>query len=532
MPDALNHLSAFNRIAYALEHMPPDDQEALIAAIEAIANKTIPVADLSGVVTAINNKTIPATDLTGVVTAINNISISGGGGAGSGSLDCSCLADVLAPLVEKLDQMICVIVPIANSQHQIEKIINYWMQDGPQYGLDAPPGSFIFPIPNDSAPSLPYTPTPTPTPTNPSTGAWTAPPIIDGVYYVAPPGGMLGGTDLATYEDYKCNVANFIFDYLMAWMDWLDKKGNEIGVGMLIQDATLWVISAIRWLMAAHGLMAATSATGGVSLVKVGATAGAVVMSGFAMLAFTGSMIALAAELYFANRTITDWITVLTSAKQDIICALWKAKTTSAAREGVMTAITNRYTLYYSSLPDFLKEGTMGRLTRYVLDDNLLANLFACQDGWNAADFGVATTPCTECMLCKDMDEAILVNKKSIYGYPNPGDIRTGLVPYPITVDLGMVDTDVICLAGRAEWINGGAIVKIAVNGGAEKDYSWGGFTPDLGALENMPFKESMLYPQSPETRFTGHVVMKIYNEGATVVGYYEVQTVSWRLPA
>lgn len=543
MTDALNHLSAFNRIATALENLPEDDLTALVEAITAIANKTIPVADMGPVATAITNKVIPVTNVDALAvkldtlnTTLANLSIGGSGGGSStgGGLDCDCLADAIGKLADKIDQIVCVIVPIANSQHQIEKAITYIMRDGPQFGIDAPPGTFIFPVPGDSAPSLPYTPNPTPTPID-STGGWTAPPIIEGVYYVDPPGGMQGSTDLAAYDDYKCNVANFIFDYLLAWMNWLDAKAETIDVGMMIGDAVIWVITAIRFLMALHGLLAAATATGGVSLIKVGAAVGAVVLSGARMIIITGILIALQLELYFASRTVSDWITVLNAAKGAIICALWKAKTPSAAREAVMTAITNHYTLYYSFLPDFIKEGTMGRLTRLILSDNLLANLFARQEGWPEENFGTASTPCVECLICRDMDEAILVNQRSVFGYPQPLDIRTGLVPWPITINLGLIDSDVICMAARCEWINGGSLVNITQNGADLGNWSWGGWTDtgegNASELATMPFKETLFLPKGPATRFTGNIVMKVYNEGATWKTKYEVESVGWRLP-
>jgi hypothetical protein len=558
MTDALNHLAAFNRIAYALENLPPDDLMALIAAIDAIANKTIPVADLTGVATAIANipetdltgvvtaiTNIPETDLTGVVTAINNISISGGGGTSTGvGLDCACLDDVIGKLTDKIDQMICVIAPIAAANIQLQKIIAYIGMDGPNMGIDAPPGTFIFPVPGDISPPLPYTPDPDPliNTTDPTTGEWTAPPIINGIAYDAPPGGMQGATDSAAYNQYKCDAAFAIIYWLKGYYDnigWIVPKITTIlgmGVaGMLdvvywlanlpsgqVIKSTLGASAPITVLQQLVGYKAAETLTGLVY------AAGMTVIYSIAVILF--DIFAFGAVVAGG---ITQMMNLLETYKAELACALIKAKTIDEARNNFLDVIDLHADTLLEKFIGRLGNGQIA-LINALLTDNMLAILFACPVDLDPADIaglGTANGGCVDCILCADMDESLTVNQTSVQGYPQPGDIRTGLVPWPITVDLGTVDTDVICIAGRADWINGGAIVKIWINGADAGNYAWGGNTDTIENMADMPFLESLLHPISPATRFTGHVVLEIHNEGITVEGLYEISTVSWRLP-
>lgn len=531
MPDAINHLSAFNRIAYALENLPEDDLSALVTALESIANKTIPVADMTGIVTAINNKAIPETDLTGVVTAINNISISGGGGASSGSLDCDCLADVLAPLIDKIDQMICVVAPIAAAQIQIQKVIAYIGMDGPLLGIDAPPGSFIFPVPGDSAPPITTTPWPdSDTPVD-STGAWTAPPVIDGVYYIDPPGGMLGEADLPAYKNYKCDMATYIFRYTRAWFESINAVPQTLDVIGNTYGAIEAFLLAVNFVLSGPSApqLVYSAAAGGAKLVKPGATGGPTVISS-AMLVLLALVIADLWALAFIIETVTtQYLAMYNARKHDLICALYKAKTVSEAKSKFMT-ILGENPVHASFWYD--------KIASYVLSDTFLSHLFACHpdfDPESIAGLGLLEGGCVDCILCADMDEELSVNQKSIQGYPLPvGEVREGLVPFPVEVDMGQIDSEVICVASRNEWRNGNAGARISING-VWSDIFWDTHT-DTGAgtastLESMPFKEQLLYPAGPATRFTGHVILQFLNVGVTENGRYEISTVSWRLP-
>jgi hypothetical protein len=533
MPDVFNHLAAFNRIATALENLPEDDVSALVTALESIANKTIPVADLTGVVTAINNKTIPSTDLTSVVTAINNISLPSGGGSTGGSLDCNCLADVIKPLIDKIDELVCVNVAIANDQHHIKNVLTYIGLDGPQFGIDAPPGSFIFPVPGDTAPSLPYTPDTT-TQIDPETGAWTTPPIVDGVAYTYPPGGMRGAEDAVAYNNYKCDMATYIFRYTRAWFESIAAVPMVAGTVDFIYGAIEALVIAINYVLStpASPRLVYSAAAGGVRLVKAGATvatAGPLILSTPILILLALVLVSMGALMAIIHTLTQQYLAMYNSRKSALICALYKAKTVEEARQKFM-AILGENPVQISFWYD--------QIASYVLSDTLLSHLFACHPDFDLSSFtglGALEGGCVDCILCEDMDESITVNKKSVYGYPvePPAiEIRTGLVPHPIVVDLGTIDTDGICVVGRTEWRNGNAGARISINNGAWQDIFWtaytetnpGGFSP----LETMPFKEHLL--ELPNDRVTGNVRIEFNNQGVTNSGEYEVQSVGWRL--
>ena len=426
MPDAINHLSAFNRIATALENLPEDDLTAIVSAINAIANKTIPVADMTGI----------GTKLDTLNTTLAGLSLGGGSSGVGGSLDCSCLADVLAPLIEKIDQMICVNVAIANSQHQIEKSIAYWTQDGPQFGIDAPPGSFIFPVPTDSTPPQISTPWPgaADTPTN-SSGSWTAPPVVNGTYYVAPPGGMNGSTDITIYRNYKCDVAAFIYNYIVSWFDTVLSGYDWVGLGYMGVEG-LSVITTILSQALAFGAPGGTvvGTLLGIEFVKSGVTAGALLMSLPEFLLVSTLLATTGAVNYVAGGQFEDYRELVVAQKEKVICALYKANSPSAARDNVMIELNK----YVTNMID-IGQGSFiqGAFIRRILSDNLLAMLFACQENFDTSTIdglGAANGGCVYCILCEDMDVILNVGLESDADYQALADIGQagGLVPYPI----------------------------------------------------------------------------------------------------
>jgi hypothetical protein len=224
-----------------------------------------------------------------------------------------------------------------------------------------------------------------------------------------------------------------------------------------------------------------------------------------------------------------EYLAMYNSHKSALICALYKSKTPSEARAKFM-AVLGQSPVQISFWYD--------QIASYVLSDTFLAHLFACHpdfDPASIAGMGLLEGGCVDCILCEDMDESITVNQKSVYGYPvePPAiEIRTGLVPHPIVVDLGTIDTDGICVVGRTEWRNGNAGARISINNGAWQDIFWTAHTDinpgGFSALEAMPFKEHLL--ELPNGRVTGNVRIEFNNQGVTNSGKYEVQSVGWRL--
>lgn len=424
MPDAINHLSAFNRIAAALENLPEDDLSAIVGAINAIANKTIPVADMTPVATAITNKVIPVTDITllgtkldTLNTTISNLSLGGGGTNTGGGLDCDCLAEAIGKLAEKIDQMVCVIIPIANSQHQIEKSITYIMRDGPLYGIDAPPGTFIFPVPGDGAPSLPYTPW------NPTT-----PPIG----FVEPPGGMNGAGDAETYAGYRCDIAWYIVDYLMAYHEAI------IAILELAADA-LQLLNLIELEGVSAEMSAARPSVdlvkkAGVSLAKTG-----VAVSLKTVLKVIGVLLEiLGDEMDAIVQMHKNHLALLQLRKKAMVCALMKAEDTGKAIEGLNAAAGKFW------VPTFdVGQGygfIWGNMNAAILGD-LPANLFACQAGY---DFSAITgygdiygDGCLECNFTCDGANVIIDFDLGKQGWVNIAPPTQPLPPAPKIIDFG-----------------------------------------------------------------------------------------------
>lgn len=435
MPDAINHLEAYNRIAKAIEDK--------IAQINVAPVQPIINIDMSGVVEAIK----------GIKLECN---CSGGGSSGGGSS-----GGDMTKLIEKIDQLICVIVPIANSQHQLEKELGYWMEDGPGLGIDAPPGSFIFPKPNDYSPPIISTPNPNPTPTNPSTGEWTTPPTIGNIEYVEPPGGMAGSTDMQAYTNYKCNAAytiilaiksNYdIIRYMAGYEGTLVSLGvggifealkflNGVQTGPMIQGVLGPYRNTLLYDIFATFMPEYQAASWQATIGRVvtgSASLGAMLVATIILEIFT-----LGLEIATA---MTQMMDLLEAHKAELACALYKARTIGEAKENFITVIDKYADTLFEKLIGRYGNGQL-MILNYLLTDELLAMLFACPVEVDPTTLpNLSAGGCTSCILCKDMDVTINVGLSSDANYPDLLD-KTGLVPYPLTYEISLHKALAVCV--------------------------------------------------------------------------------------
>lgn len=470
MPDALNHLASYNRIALALENMKQSDMAALVTAIENLVNKpasTITVSPANPTITvspAAPAITVsPANPTITVAPANPTITVNAGdtsGTGGAGSLDCSCLANAFAPLIQKIDDLICVNAAATAAAIQQAKILAYMMKDGPGMGIDAPPGSFVFPDPGDSSPPQITTPWPDDGSTIPGdTGGWTSPPIVGGCRFNEPPGGMQGLGDPKTYSDYKCDVAAFLYQYVVDWYNAvINFISAPIGSFLDISTATTLLMGTIQSIggLSALFTFSFSEVVGGIIIVGAGSVgvvieAPALAVGIAAMTAFAAACVVLRLGGIAAATPLIAYRDRLVANKHAIICGLYKSKTVGAARENLNSAIAG-------IPPEPL--GYNGEITNYFLSDMLLAQLFACQEGLNPDDFkglGAQNGGCVSCVICTDMDNTVGVGLKSIYGYPAPtNETRTGLVPYPIKYSVTLNNVEAICITLFSENKNNG----------------------------------------------------------------------------
>lgn len=425
MPDATNHLEAFNLIAKAIEDK---------------------VAQINVAPTTVN------IDLSGVIEAIKGIKLecncSSGGSTGGGT---TTTPDI-TKLVEVVNQLVCVVVPIANSQHQIEKELAYWTIDGPQYGLDAPPGTFIFPDPRDTAPPGTYTPDP-PTPTDPETGAWVYPPIVNGRYFVTPPGGMGGVTNAQAYDNYKCDAAAFIWRLSRTWFDSMERALNGIDklddalaiLLVAINVANEYLIaldSSLRLAAIASNTMIDAAEFTGVNIIKGAAKTTVIkICSKPKALAIITILTSVPILISLIHDYTQQYLAVFDHNKSDLLCALWKAKTVGEARANFMEVMNRPENATQMSF-------WYGQILSMWLSDELLTHLFACSPNFDPGDIlgmGAAEGGCAACVLCKDMDITLAVNLTSEANYYNLPD-KTGLVPYPISYEITLHQVLAVCV--------------------------------------------------------------------------------------
>jgi hypothetical protein len=445
MPDAINHLASYNRIALALENMHPTDMTALAEAITALANKPtapITVAPANPTITVSPaNPTItvsPANPTITVAPANPTITVNAGSGTG-GSSDCG---SDMCDLIAKIDQLICVNAAMTAAMIQQSKADIYWSTDGPNLGIDAPHGSFVFPKPNDSAPPLPYTPWPDNNSTD-NSGAWTAPPIVDGTYYVAPPGGMQGSSSLNIYDGYKCDIAAFIYNYIVSWFDFVIEKTDLFQFLNMQVSGLVLALDAISLYLSGHipGVALISSSVGvienavaGVSFAKAGAKVGGTVLTVGESITIGAFLLGTSFIAWCVNLGASNYRGNIVAQKEKIMCALKKAKNSNEARENVMVVLNENVT----HIVDFGQGSLMqGLFVRQILSDNLLAMLFACQadlDISTIEGLGAANGGCTGCTLCSNMDVTLPINQTSTANWVNlaPAD-RVGMVQYPIT---------------------------------------------------------------------------------------------------
>lgn len=496
MPIENNLIKATNRIAQAIE-----DKIAEITVASAIPDVVI--------------------NTDAIVEAINNLQIGGGTG-GSGSMDCNCLAVALKPIVQAIvdlrKDMICVIAPIAGQITQIQKEIGYWTEDGPHLGLDAPPGSFIFPKPDDYSP--PIISTPNPTPTDPTTGGWTIPPLIGGIQYVEPPGGMQGTTNPTVYNDYKCDVATFIYEYVLSWYDTILQKIDSVQNFLVVVDVLKFLVDVLKGNMVTKLPTAKVvyDVVSGITLKKAAEQTGMTLLTATEALTLGAFIVSGAVINWMLGISFSEYKNNLVATKQNFICALRKARTIGEAREGVMEALNENVW----HIIDFGQgSGAQGLFIRTLLSDNLLANLFACDANLDPATIaGIGAGNCVDCLLCTDTEEEIAVNQSSQANYAGLID-KGDLVPYPITYNVGNITTDLICCVAETGWANGSGSIEVWVDGVKKCTGGWG------AELKKQAVR---LLPVSPDTLFSGDITLKMYHNGATIHGArLTLYSVGWR---
>lgn len=425
---SINHLEAYDRIAKAIE-----DKVAQI--------------------------NVAPVDVGAIVEAINNLDLSGGGGTGGngGSIDCNCIAVALKPIVQAIvdlrKDMICVIAPIAGQITQIQKEIGYWTEDGPHLGLDAPPGSFIFPKPDDYSP--PIISTPNPTPTDPTTGGWTIPPLIGGIQYVEPPGGMQGTTNPTTYNDYKCDVATFIYEYVLSWYDTILQKIDSVQNFLVVVDVLKFLVDVLKGNMVTKLPTAKVvyDVVLGITLKKAAEQTGMTLLTATEALTLGAFIVSGAVINWMLGISFSEYKNNLIATKQNFICALRNARTVGEAREGVMEALNENVW----HIIDFGQgSGAQGLFIRTLLSDNLLANLFACDANLDPATItGMGGGNCVGCLQCEDTEEEITVNLASA-DFPTHG--------YYVDYEFGTHSVDVICCNVQSTFCNQPPRVNIYLN--------------------------------------------------------------------
>jgi hypothetical protein len=449
MPDAINHLASYNRIALALENMHPTDMTALAEAITALANKPaapITVAPANPTITvAPANPTItvaPANPTITVSPANPTITVNAGG-TGSSS---DCGQDI-CDLIAKIDQLICVNAAMTAAIIQQSKADIYWSTDGPNLGIDAPPGSFIFPTPGDSSP--PSTTTPWPDSgnyTNPITGEFISPPIVNGIQFFAPPGGMQGSENKSVYDTYKCKMAYIIIGtvrYSYDWFGWLASWSSIFAAFSLPV-----MIKFLNWVASIKsGITYAGAWFDGVQMPSYTSTVldewlgdrvaiainrliwlDTVFINAIAVIVI--DLLALAAIFYTAT---TQMVALLDAKKDEFACALYKAKSVGEARDNFLNLIDK-----YSNT---LLEQVLGadgnghiKIISHLLTDALLTTLFACPEGIDSPETLPSSGSCLSCILCADMDVTLPINQTSTANWVNLStQDRVGLVQYPIS---------------------------------------------------------------------------------------------------
>jgi hypothetical protein len=520
MPDAINHLASYNRIAKAIE-------DKVTAITVAPANPAITVAPANPAITvAPANPAItvaPANpDLTPFVEAMKaiqiNVTVQGGGSGSSSGLDCSCLDDAITKLTDKIDQMICAIAPGMAAMVQIQKGIIAIAKDGPQYGIDAPPGSFIFPDPKDSFPPLPYTPDPSTSTIEPITGALTEPPTG----FILPPGGMQGATNQTAYNAYKCSMAYAIIGSVK---DSYDLFGWVSTDSLVLSALSIPVLTKlVRWIgNLKSGITYAGTWFNGIQMPSYQSTVlGELIGPKWAftinqlfyldevflnfVLVIILELLTLGLEAYTICNQIIQF---MDTHKDELACALYKARSIGEARDNFLTTFSK-----YAHTPFQGVLGQAGNGHTYIisnlLTDKLLTCLFACP-----ADGDPALLPalgnCVNCIICQDTDHSIalapLTNNPSIPGQaPSPATL-----PY----NFGHIDADIICVEFSTSWVNGGGQLKIYIDGISKAGFG-------LGA----EFKRGT---HSFTGSFHGNLTITLGTAGTYGASIATIYSVSWR---